>query len=215
MTTIVMLAAPGTALEVALSAGAGLGERERERAESMNAAATRGLFVAAHLLARVCVAAYAGVDARRVGLVQRCGGCGGPHGLPSVTGAAGVALSLSHTDGAVAVAAGAGAVGVDVERRDRAGPSAALLRSVLTAGERVAVESSAEPALSFLRLWVVKEALVKVGAVTLDRACELDASAALGADRVIRWRGHRVQCFETDDHVAAAASTDPVRFQLL
>ena len=151
---------------------------ERDRADALRRPADRRDFVAAHLLVRVCAAHLLRLPAQQIQIVQRCASCGGDHGQPSVPGAPQIGVSLSHARGHVAAAAGAGPVGVDIEPVVDAGIVPELAGSVLAAGERAALTGLAEPAAAaaLTRQWVRKEALVKIGVLTLDSFAELDLS---------------------------------------
>ncbi|MDH6125068.1 4'-phosphopantetheinyl transferase superfamily protein [Kitasatospora sp. GP82] len=155
-----------------------LTEIERVRAARFRHETTRQDFVAAHILVRLCAAQLLGVTAAEVTLAQSCPGCGkGDHGKPYLPGHPDVHVSLSHTKGVVAAAAGFGPVGVDVERAERDGPGQDVLERVLTEAELRLVREHAEPGWAFLRQWVRKEAMVKIGRATLDSMGALDLSA--------------------------------------
>jgi len=121
-------------------------------------------FVAAHLLARICVAELVGGSAADVVITQTCATCGGPHGQPSVTGLPAY-VSWSHAGGHILAAAADRPVGVDLE------PVRLLdidRRLVATAAELAVVDAADDPGIALLRLWVAKEALAKLAALTLD-----------------------------------------------
>ncbi|OII61500.1 hypothetical protein BJP40_05125 [Streptomyces sp. CC53] len=154
---------------------------ERDRAARHPAGQQRDDYLAAHVLVRLCAARYLGVDPATLVLGQHCTGCGGEdHGRPFLRGLPGVGVSLSHTRGAVAAAAGHGPVGVDVEDAAGAVFSPRVAARVLAPAELSAVRADPDPARAFLRLWVRKESLVKVGATTLGglRGFDLTASGA-------------------------------------
>lgn len=138
---------------------------ERGRAAAFHDPADAADFVAAHLLARTAVARLTG--AASVELEQRCETCGGEHGKPSVAGHPEVEVSWSHTRGHVAAVADHAAVGIDLETRARRHAVARLLRRTATAPEAAEITTSDHPEAAYLRMWVAKEALVKVGALTL------------------------------------------------
>jgi 4'-phosphopantetheinyl transferase len=148
---------------------------ERVRAGRFRREQDASDFVAAHLLARECAGTQMQRPPAEIIVRQSCSGCGRTdHGAPFVAGASGVAVSLSHSRGVVAAAAVAGVVGVDVERRGRRRPAETLLASVLTADELAHLRTASGRSLAFLRLWVRKEALVKLGDAELDRLDERD-----------------------------------------
>ncbi|MFI5526969.1 4'-phosphopantetheinyl transferase family protein [Kitasatospora sp. NPDC051853] len=166
--------------EVLARAGAGEGlltEVERARAARFRHESTREDFVAAHVLVRECAARLLGTEAAALTLLQRCPDCEEEgHGRPYLAEHPEVRVSLSHGKGVVAAAAGFGPVGVDVEQPSR-GMVAEVAERVLAPAELARVKEHAEPERAFLRLWVRKEALIKVGRATLDTLAGVDLSA--------------------------------------
>lgn len=79
--------------------------------------------------------------------------------------------SLSHGDGHVAIALTAlGATGVDIELASRSGELLEIADLVCAPAELEEARGSSEPAMSLLRTWVRKEALLKAAGVGLSRA---------------------------------------------
>lgn len=153
----------------------GLAPYERARAGRLPAGPRRADYVAAHILVRLCAAQVTGAPPDTLTLGQTCGDCAGEdHGRPYLRDRPGIGVSLSHTAGTVAVAAGPGPVGVDVEDASAAVFDPRLAARVLAPAELATVHADPNPARAFLRLWVRKEALVKVGVTTLGRLRELD-----------------------------------------
>lgn len=160
-----------------------LGEAERARGAVFRSARDRWDFVAAHLLVRLCAGCLLGVGPGGLDVVQHCAACGrAGHGRPSLAGLPGVHISLSHTRGVVAAAAGREPVGIDVERQSTSASAPGVLRQVLTATEIELLDRHPYPEAAFLRHWVRKEALVKVGRATLDTLHRLDLSALLAEE---------------------------------
>ncbi|MFC6598077.1 4'-phosphopantetheinyl transferase family protein [Kitasatospora paranensis] len=161
----------------------GLGEElltavERERAARFRRERNRLDFVAAHLLVRLCAARLLGIPAAAATLVQHCPDCDlDGHGVPALAGRPEVRLSMSHTEGVVAAAAGPVPVGVDVELLQTRGSLGDMHQRVLTDAESAAVAAHTDPAGAFLRQWVRKEAIIKIGRATLDTLREVDLSA--------------------------------------
>ncbi|MFF8606920.1 4'-phosphopantetheinyl transferase family protein [Streptomyces sp. NPDC015346] len=154
-----------------------LNQAERERAGRFRHDRDRRDFVAAHLLVRLCAARLLRVGPADVAFAQHCPGCDRPgHGRPLLVDRPDVHLSLSHSAGVVAAAAGLAPIGVDVERLDKASDALTEER-VLAPAELELVRSHADPKAAFLRLWVRKEALIKVGRAELDTLGRLDLSA--------------------------------------
>jgi 4'-phosphopantetheinyl transferase len=137
-------------------------------------------FVAAHLLARVCAAAVLGEEPSGVVIEQRCSTCGGPHGRPFVVGSS-IHVSWSHASGHVMAAAATRPVGVDLEPVTTMGVDPRL---VGTAVELEDVRAAPDPAFALLQLWVMKEALAKVGALTLDDFATVTVADVPGFDVV-------------------------------
>ncbi|WP_052411251.1 4'-phosphopantetheinyl transferase family protein [Streptomyces sp. NRRL S-118] len=161
-------------------AGAGdvrelLTRAERDRADALRSAADRDDFVAAHALVRFCAAELLGRPARSLAVVQSCDRCDRPHGRPRLDRPAGVGVSLAHSRGWVAAAAAHGPVGIDIEADDGVTP---LDRHVAARAcgpaELSELAAAADPRRTFLRQWVRKEALVKVGEGALDDVRLLD-----------------------------------------
>ncbi|MEV8093349.1 4'-phosphopantetheinyl transferase superfamily protein [Kitasatospora sp. NPDC085879] len=217
-----LVAVAGSAEVLALP---GLGEElltpvERERAARFHRERNRLDFVAAHLLVRLCAARLLGVPVAEAVLEQHCPDCGrSGHGVPALAGRPGVGLSLSHTEGVVAAAAGPVPVGVDVELPgDGRDGTADLHRRVLGAAESDLVAAHPDPAGAFLRQWVRKEAMIKIGRASLDTLASVDLSAlpldaAVGAPVAHRHGGlHLLDWTEpASGALVAAASTGPVR----
>ncbi|MEU0130877.1 MULTISPECIES: 4'-phosphopantetheinyl transferase superfamily protein [unclassified Streptomyces] len=159
---------------------------EQERAARLPAGPRRDDFVAAHVLVRLCAARFTGAPAATLVLGQICDDCGAEdHGRPFLRGRPDVGVSLSHARGAVAAAAGPGPVGVDVEDASGAVFDPRVAARVLAPAELAVVRADPDPAAAFLRLWVRKEALVKVGVATLGGLRELDL---MDPDPLSGWR---------------------------
>ncbi|MEV0531710.1 4'-phosphopantetheinyl transferase superfamily protein [Kitasatospora sp. NPDC050463] len=165
---------------------------ERERAARFRHESGRVDFIAAHVLVRLCAARLLDVPATEVVLAQNCPDCGkGDHGRPYLPDHPDVQVSLSHTRGVVAAAAGYRPVGVDVELTTRSGSLLDVAGRVLSPAELRQVEAHPEPGRAFLRLWVRKESLIKLGRASLDTLAGVDLSALpldLPAGRPLRSR---------------------------
>jgi 4'-phosphopantetheinyl transferase len=146
-----------------------LGETERDRLARLRAPGAAGLYLAAHALARIVVAAHAGMPPEALVWDTTCRHCGAEHGKPRLldttgagTPAGGLDFSLSHSGRRLAVAVASAIVGVDVEAVDRPGV-ASLARRVLAPAERPGyarvAASGADRAL--LVYWTRKEAVLK------------------------------------------------------
>ncbi len=192
---------------------------ELDRAEAFRRETDRLDFVAAHVLVRVCAACLLGSSAENLTVKQRCDRCGGSHGRPFLGEAPSLYVSLSHTRRYVAAAVGSVPVGVDVERYDREVPDPAMLTIVLSPREIPAVHAAPAPQLAFLRQWVRKEAMVKMGITSIDEMATLDL-AELSVDedgsrslqRCTSWNGWRLLDWLDPAHQVigtAVASTTP------
>ncbi|WP_167147356.1 4'-phosphopantetheinyl transferase superfamily protein [Actinomyces sp. ZJ308] len=119
-------------------------------------------------------------------LADHVGGIDGPCSVIShessgrpVT-ACGIELSISHSVSSVAVAvARSGGVGVDVEDLSRAEDMAAVRDILCSHNELRIIREEGCDEIDLLRLWVAKEALVKIGAATLDGFRRVDLSMLL------------------------------------
>ena len=149
--------------------------RERRRAGALRHRADRDAYVAAHHLVRHCAAALTGRPVEALELVQECADCGSTeHGRPSIAGVPGLHVSLAHTRGAVVAGADRRPIGVDVEGARTRDLDPALLAHTLTAAEAARVRSASDPPSAFVRHWVRKECLVKLGVVTLDELSHVE-----------------------------------------
>ncbi|RKE18910.1 4'-phosphopantetheinyl transferase superfamily protein [Streptomyces sp. TLI_171] len=189
-----------------------LGDFERARAERFRRPSDRADYVAAHLLVRFCAAAHLGVAPAELSFGQQCPGCGDTtHGRPLLTDRPGTHLSLSHTGGIIAAAAAPVPIGVDVEHLGPRTTDPATLGHVLTPAEAELVRAHPDPTRAFLRQWVRKEALIKLGRATLDSLPTLDLSA-LPLDPPATHRHEDLHYLELTTHSAvfAAAATLPI-----
>ncbi|MFI2608779.1 4'-phosphopantetheinyl transferase family protein [Kitasatospora sp. NPDC018619] len=192
---------------------------ERERAARFRHDSGRIDFTAGHVLVRLCAARLLGLPAADLVLAQQCPDCGlADHGKPYLPDHPGVHVSLSHTRGVVAAGAGFRPVGVDVELSTRGGSLHAVARRVLAPAELALVEAAPDPEQAFLRLWVRKESLIKIGRATLDTLGLVDLSALPsavppGAPLHSRYEDLHLLDWTDPGHAAAVAavSTAPPR----
>ncbi|MEU1283758.1 4'-phosphopantetheinyl transferase superfamily protein [Kitasatospora sp. NPDC005856] len=192
---------------------------ERERAARFRHESGRIDFTAGHLLVRLCAARLLDVPVAGLVLAQQCPDCGlADHGKPYLPDHPGVHVSLSHTRGVVAAGAGFQPVGVDVELSARGGSLGSVARRVLAPAELALVEADPEPEQAFLRLWVRKESLIKIGRATLDTLARVDLSALplavpSGAPLRSSWEDLHLLDWTDPEHAAAvgAVSTVPPR----
>jgi 4'-phosphopantetheinyl transferase len=200
---IVLFGDSDAVLSASWGKAVGLTMAERGRAAAFVKEGNRRDFRAAHVLVRVAAAALTGGRANDFVLDQCCDVCGGPHGRPTLRGHPELQVSLSHTNGVVAAACsdtGAG-IGVDVERWEMPCLDHSVLKLVLSDGEQALIaalpstraSNSCFPppaTLAFLRLWVRKEALIKLGVTTIETLSRIDLSAMpsdQALDRLQSW----------------------------
>jgi 4'-phosphopantetheinyl transferase len=188
---MVLAGATGGVLRALGEPWALLSDSERQRADKFRYDSDRHDFVAAHALARLCVATLLDRPIGSVDIEQRCEECGADHGQPYVVGVRDLHLSWSHGHGYVAAAAASAPIGVDVEVLDRKRFDDALLATVLTAEEIAMVRAADRPDVAFLRQWVRKECLIKLGVATLDTIKQANLVALpvdLDPDAPARWQ---------------------------
>jgi len=194
-----------------------LNEGERARLARFHREGARRDFIAAHVLVRLCAGQLLGVVPAGVAFAQHCPECRETdHGRPLLTDRPDVHLSLSHADGVVAAAAGHIPVGIDVERRAQS-RGVEVMHRVLTAAELELVTAHPDPDFAFLRQWVRKEAMIKIGRTAMDSLGAFDLSTLpLDADRIpLRFEDLYVMDL-TDyrlDALVAAVSAQPTRLR--
>lgn len=166
---------------------------EQERATLFRFATDRDDFVAAHVLARACVARLLDVAPVSITLAQRCDDCGGEHGRPSVASDPDIHVTWSHGRGYVAAGAAEIPIGVDVEVLGHAQLAPELADTVLTCADAAAVRTAAQPERAFLRQWARKECLIKLGFATLNTVRHIDLAGlpVEPGDRPSLWRPWR------------------------
>ncbi len=109
----------------------------------------------------------------------------GPHGKPMLVDYPDIHFNLSHCRDAVACIVGGQPVGIDVECIDRYRPL--LLDYTMNEHERAHIAASPEPATAFIRLWTMKEALLKLTGqgITDDLQPVLENAEAYRFDTII------------------------------
>lgn len=174
-----------------------LNRAEREHARQFTHAADRDAYVVAHRLVRICAGRLLGVRASTLDVGHCCPHCGPgvDHGRPLIVGQPQVWVSLSHTRGYAAAIAAWVPCGIDVEAN--LDPPVVPLRALASAEQRW-LASRLDSPCDALQLWVRKEALIKAGAATLDRARQLCVVTAgtlaerFGGYRLDGWQSHGV-----------------------
>lgn len=192
-----------------------LTETERGRARRLRQDGDRQAFIAAHVLVRLCAANLFGL-AQATPLVQRCPTCGGAHGPAHFPEYPQAGVSLAHADGVVAAAVATTPVGVDTEPLASARGLRRLSKDVASPGEAGTMADSPDAETALLRLWVRKEALVKLGVADLGAMSDLDLSeltvdlTASGQRRPApqrpgEWGGYRIIDLRLDEPAAWGA----------
>ncbi|WP_455353902.1 4'-phosphopantetheinyl transferase family protein [Streptomyces sp. SYSU K217416] len=204
----------GAVLRAAGDVRALLTRTERDRADAFRSAGDRDDFLAAHALVRLCAGRLLGRPAHSLTVVQSCGECDRPHGRPRLVESPGLGVSFAHTRGWVAAAAARGPVGVDLEADDGGPLDWRTAEHACSARELAAVRAHSNPRRAFLRQWVRKESLVKVGVATLDEPARLDLPVY--GDEPPRWQGWRLTDWGGDAGVVGCvAAREHIRLRLL
>ncbi|MEV6652561.1 4'-phosphopantetheinyl transferase superfamily protein [Streptomyces sp. NPDC051219] len=208
-----LAARTGEVLAAAGDVRALLTRAETDRADALRSAADRDDFLAAHVLVRLCAGRLLGRPAQSLTVVQSCGRCDRPHGRPRLVEAPALGVSFAHTRGWVAAAAADGPVGVDVEACDGVPLDWRLAESACSERELAALRRHPNPRLAFLRQWVRKESLVKVGVASLDELGRLDLPVY--GDDAPRWRDWQLADWGGGEVVGCVAARERVRLRLL
>lgn len=150
---------------------------ERQRAAALMHEADRTRFTAAHVALRRLLGSYLRVRPEEISFGRDvCPCCGGPHGRPTVLGAArDLFFSLSHRGDLALVGTAVAPIGVDVDLVSDA-TATAELSSMLHVAEQEELAALA-PALrprALTRLWTRKEAYLKGLGSGLGRDPSLD-----------------------------------------
>lgn len=150
---------------------------ERQRAAALMHAADRTRFTAAHVALRRLLGSYLRVRPEEIAFGRDiCPCCGGPHGRPTVLGAArDLFFSLSHRGDLALVGTAMVPIGVDVDLVSDA-TATTELSSMLHVAEQEELAALA-PALrprELARLWTRKEAYLKGLGTGLGRDPSLD-----------------------------------------
>ena len=147
---------------------AALDAAERERAGRFHFAEDRASFIAAHALGRGMLAQFGGIAAADWRFVT------GRFGKPAVDPALGCSwlhFNLSHTRGmAACVVMRDVEVGVDVEALDRRRDVQGIADRFFVAEEVRLIELAEEKHAAFLRLWTMKESVMKATGQGFDLA---------------------------------------------
>lgn len=140
---------------------------ERHRLSRYRRAIDRSRYILGTMLLRVAVADSLGGDPSQVRISRACA-CGAEHGRPRVEGDQQIALSLSHSANTAVVAVSSnGPVGVDLEAKAKDYDSLAAISGVLSDRELKEALSAGMSTAYLLRVWTLKEAVLKAAGVGL------------------------------------------------
>jgi 4'-phosphopantetheinyl transferase len=130
-----------------------ISEQRREQALRFKHEEGQRLCVAAYLLLKRALAELFGIDENPFFIYNE-------HGKPSIEGRPGIFFNLSHCREAAVCAVSDQPVGIDVETIRQ--QSESLWRYTLNDDELNEVKHSAQPHVTFTRLWTMKEATLKL-----------------------------------------------------
>ena len=159
----VLLTAAGEGGEIPVALLSGLTADERDRASRFRQARDRWLFVLGRALLRYGLRKRFGIEQPRL--------CLSANGKPRLDPDHGAEFNLSHTRGYVACAFGQACdLGIDVERVDRIIDGDGIARAYFAPSERDLLDRTPESTREdvFLRLWTLKEAVVKAAGLGLS-----------------------------------------------
>jgi len=170
-----------------------LSEDERQRQHCFGFPEDRRDYVAAHVLARLAIAARTGsaLDGLQFGATAH----GKPFLIPASPGERVPSFNITHTRGLVACVVAGGSAGVDAERVDRSIRGVEIAQRWFSRDEGEALERCAGDvrAMRFYELWTLKEAFAKARGVGLAGSLK-NPSFALGEDGLSA-RGERAWSF--------------------
>ncbi len=163
---------------------------EQGRYDAFSDEAAARDFLAARLLARILLSEVGRLPEDEVSLVQTCPRCGADgHGPPRPVGIP-LHVSWSHSSGYVAAAVSTQRrVGVDVERAGRTSPTPSFLATAFPSVEADQVLHAADPSAELLRLWTLKESVVKLGGDLTSMTRRTLAELALEVGASHWWSG--------------------------
>jgi 4'-phosphopantetheinyl transferase len=169
---------------------------EQERWSRFVGKEDRARYLSAHALARVVLAAHAGIPAGELRFTNVCRHCGALHGKPQLAQGDGTLdFSLAHSGKRVVIAVARGAViGVDVEHLRTLRNGEWLARKLLSEGEKPAFDAvpSAERDAALFRYWTRKEALLKAtGHGIAVRPARLTVTGPTEPAALIAWSDER------------------------
>jgi phosphopantetheine--protein transferase-like protein len=182
-----------------------LSDDERENEQQFVLDADRHLYLLAHALTRLALAASSGHAAERIEMRTRDGG------KPYVEG--GPEFSLSHARNADGVGAAVvavsriGSVGIDLEPAERAGEIAELVSRRYSAAEQRMLEGSPhrERDERIVWLWTAKEAVIKATGEGMRTPLE-SVSVEFGDDGSLRNTNWQLARFRVRDFLGTMAT---------
>lgn len=205
-----------------------LGPDERARAARHRSPLASQLFIASRAAQRMLAGRYLSRGPASVMIDRRCQHCGDDqHGRPRIAGTdaelSGLDFSVTHTGDLLLLAhVSHGHVGIDAEKAERRPKTSGLVRFAMTPAEADVLAATPETCRNraFCRLWVRKEALLKLtghGIAVRLRSIDVtrDEIHAGSAEGIPGWPVSPVQLTDlslgTPEYVAAIATTLPAR----
>jgi 4'-phosphopantetheinyl transferase len=169
---------------------------DREMAGRLRTDVLRGRFLGRRAATRHVLGLRLGLTASELEIVRRCWRCGSSdHGRPSLIDAP-CDFSVSASGGTAVIAVADHRVGVDLEVVPPAGSASMIIPGrALTTGESVLVASLSPPDQErmFLRMWAIKEAVLKAEGSGLSIEPNLVDTTAVATNSVgqVSLAGHR------------------------
>ncbi len=157
-----------------------LGPLERARANSFRVIADGDDFVASRVMLRIAATLLTGEPIHGHVIHQDRCSCGRYHCAPTFVNLPGLHTSLSHTAQASAAVVSWEPAGIDIENVDKGTITGGLAERFLSPRELAYMNkrhgdlSRAAAQRELLSKWTTKEALVKIGVVTLDGLRSID-----------------------------------------
>jgi phosphopantetheinyl transferase len=172
---------------------------EQERARRYSHDRDRDNFIRARRWLRTVLAGHLRVKPASIDIEY------GPHGKPFVR-YGGIHFNLAHSGSqAILAVSRAGVVGVDIERIDGVVYDRSAARHVLSTRELDIVDDCEDRELTFLRIWVRKEAFGKALGCGLD---PMLPQLTLGLDPTSVCRGFRIVEIAAEEGCVAALAYD-------
>ena len=196
-----------------------LDSEERKRLYRLHREQDRALFLAAHALMRIVLAAHLGMAPSAIRFTNICRYCGAPHGKPQIDPPSPLDFSISHSGQRAVVAVATGAVvGVDVECAKPLPEDGTFVSMMLSSSEKLIVAGLQGRARdeALFRYWTRKEAVLKATGRGLEVSpASLTVSSPCQAPALLMWKAktpiEAVFLYDLDagpGHIASLATLD-------